>query len=146
MQRVYDFLKKCGTYYLATIEREEPRVRPFGTIEIYNGFFYIQTGKSKDVSAQIHTNPSIEICAFDGEKWLRLTAEAQADESIEAQEHMLNAYPELKRMYQPGDGNTEVFRLEKPLAIFYSFTGEPEIIDCRGESGGDHYEHHDYHG
>ena len=131
MNSVYEFLKKCKTYYLATVDGDEARVRPFGTIDLYKGKLYIQTGKSKSVSKQMHHNPTVELCAFDGEKWLRITAEAIEDDDIEAQKHMLDAYPELQAMYKPGDGNTEVFRLEKALAYMYSFTEPPVCIDLR---------------
>lgn len=128
MQRVYDFLKACKTYYLATVEDGQPRVRPFGTVDLYNGRLYIQTGRSKAVSRQLHANPNVELCAFNGEKWLRLCAKATADDSIDAQTHMLDAYPNLKAMYQPGDGNTEVFFLHDATATFSSFTAAPEVI------------------
>lgn len=128
MQRVYDFLKKCGTYYLATLDGEQPRVRPFGTIDFFEGKLYIQTGKMKDVSKQMSKNPKIEICAFDGEKWIRIEARAVEDERIESQVHMLEAYPDLKAIYTPGDGNTQVFYLKEATATISSFTDAPEVI------------------
>ena len=87
MNEVYEFLKKCGTYYLATVEGDQPRVRPFGTVNIYNGKLYIQTGKSKAVSRQLHANPMAEICAFQDGKWIRVTGELVCDESREPQLH-----------------------------------------------------------
>lgn len=128
MQKVYEFLKKCGTYYLATVEDGQPRVRPFGTADIFEDRLYIQTGKSKDVSKQIQKNPKVELCAFDGEKWLRLTGTLIRDDRIEAKEHMLNAHPELKAMYSAADDNTEVLYFENAAAVFSSFTSEPETI------------------
>ncbi len=128
MNEVYEFLKSCQTYYLATVEGDQPRVRPFGTIDLFEGKLYIQTGAKKDVSKQIHANGKVEICAFDGSKWLRLAATAVADDNIEAQRHMLDAYPSLKAMYQPGDGNTEVFYLKDATATFSSFTEAPKTI------------------
>lgn len=125
MNEVYEFLKKCGVYYLATAEGDQPRVRPFGTAEIFEGRLYIQTGKVKDVANQMKENPKVELCAFSGGKWIRITAEAVLDENIEAQKHMLEAHPELKAMYQPGDGNTEVYYLKNATARICSFT-EPE--------------------
>ncbi|MBR3620937.1 MAG: pyridoxamine 5'-phosphate oxidase family protein [Clostridia bacterium] len=129
MKRVYDFLKKVDTYYLATVEGDQPRVRPFGTIDLYNGRLYIQTGKVKKVAQEMKENPKIEIAAFDGERWIRLSATAVLDESIAAQEHMLAAYPSLQAMYKPGDGNTEVYYLENAKAVFCSFTQAPETIE-----------------
>lgn len=128
MQKVYDFLKKCNTYYLATTDGDQPRVRPFGTIDLFEDKLYIQTGKIKDVSKQILKNPEIEICAFDGEKWLRIQAVAVEDDRVEARQHMLDGYPELQNMYSATDDNTQVFYLKDATATFSSFTEEPEII------------------
>ena len=128
MQEVYEFLKKCGTYYLATMDGDQPRVRPFGTIDLFDGRLTIQTGKIKDVSRQMIRNPKIEICAFDGERWLRITATAVEDSRIEAQEHMLAAYPLLQGMYQAGDGNTQIFALTQVTATFSSFTEAPRTV------------------
>ncbi|MCQ2751522.1 MAG: pyridoxamine 5'-phosphate oxidase family protein [Coriobacteriales bacterium] len=128
MQEVYDFLKKCQTYYLATDDNGQPRVRPFGTIDIFDGALTIQTGKVKDVSKQMHANPNIEICAFDGDKWLRVCAKAIEDNRLEARVHMLDAYPNLQKMYKPDDGNTEVFKLTEVTATFSSFTEPSKTI------------------
>lgn len=122
MQEVYEFLKKCGTYYLATEEDGQPRVRPFGTIDLFDGRLTIQTGKVKEVSRQMLRNPRVELCAFDGERWLRLAATAVEEPRLEAQKHMLDAYPSLQSMYQPGDGNTQIFALTEATATFSSFT------------------------
>lgn len=128
MQEVYDFLKKCGTYYLATMEGDQPRVRPFGTIDLFDGKLTIQTGKKKEVSKQMMENPKIEICAFDGQRWLRISATAVEDPRLEAQKHLLDAYPSLQEMYQAGDGNTQIFALEQGIATFSSFTEAPYRI------------------
>lgn len=128
MQEVYEFLKQCGTYYLATMEGDQPRVRPFGTVDLYEGKLYIQTGKKKDVSKQMHANSKVELCAFQNGTWLRVAATAVADDSLEAQKHMLDAYPNLQAMYQPGDGNTEVFYLKDATATFSSFAAPPRMV------------------
>ena len=128
MQEVYEFLKKCGTYYLGTVDGDQPRVRPFGTNDLVAGRLTIQTGKIKDVSRQMIRNPKIEICAFDGERWLRIAATAVEDSRIEAQEHMLAAYPSLQGMYQAGDGNTQIFALTQETATFSSFTEAPRTV------------------
>ncbi|MCH5343431.1 MAG: pyridoxamine 5'-phosphate oxidase family protein [Acetatifactor sp.] len=128
MQRVFDFLKECGAYYLATVEGDQPRVRPFGTVDIFEGKLYIQTGKVKDVSKQIQKNSKVELCAFNGEKWVRVTGKLVRDERVEAKEHMLDSYPNLKAMYSPADDNTEVLYFEDAIATFSSFTSEPEVI------------------
>ncbi len=129
MNEVYEFLKAAGTYFLATLDGDQPRVRPFGTIDLYDGRLYIQTGKRKDVADQMKANPKIEICAMHEGKWLRIQAEAILDENIEAQVHMLDNYPSLKNMYTPGDGNTEVYYLTNASAILCSFTEEPVAFE-----------------
>ena len=128
MKRVEQFLKDAGTYYLATVEGDQPRVRPFGTIHIFEGKLYLQTGKIKDVSKQIHANPKAEICAFKDGEWLRVAGELIEDERREARVSMLEAYPALQKMYSPDDGNTEVFYFKNAVATFSSFTKEPEVI------------------
>ena len=128
MQEVYDFLKKCNTYYLATIENDQPRVRPFGTIDLFEGKLYIQTGKIKEVSKQIQKNPKVELCAFDGQKWLRLAGTLVRDDRIEPKEHMLENYPMLKAMYSASDDNTEVLYFKNATATFSSFTEAPKSI------------------
>ena len=122
MEEVYAFLKACDTYYLATMDGEQPRVRPFGTIDLFNGQLTIQTGRKKDVAQQMLAHPQVEICAFDGKHWLRLAAKAVEVPEVAAQEHMLDAYPNLRAMYAPGDGNTMIFALEDVTATFSSFT------------------------
>lgn len=128
MEEVFEFLKQCGTYYLATDDNGQPRVRPFGTIDLFEGGLYIQTGRSKDVYHQMEKNPRVELCAFDGKRWLRLTATAKTDNRVEAEKHMLDAYPHLLSRYQPGDGNNVVLRLENVTATFSSFTEEPKTM------------------
>lgn len=128
MQEVFDFLKQCGTYYLATVEGDQPRVRPFGTVDIFEGKLYIQTGKSKEVSKQLQKNPKAEICAFGEGKWLRIAGRLVSDDRVEAKEHMLDNYPDLKTLYSATDGNTQVLYFEDAVATFSSFTEEPRVI------------------
>ena len=128
MQKVEKFLKEAGTYYLATIDGDQPRVRPFGTVNIFEGKLYIQTGKSKDVSKQIHSNPKVEICAFKDGDWLRVACTLVEDDRREARQSMLDAYPSLQAMYSADDGNTEVFYIKDATATFSSFTKAPEVV------------------
>ena len=128
MQEVYEFLKKCGVYYLATAEGDQPRVRPFGTQDIFEGKLYIQTGKSKAVSRQLQANPKVEICAFSNGQWLRITGKLVRDDRVEAKRHMLDAHPNLKAMYSAEDDNTEVLYFEDAEATFSSFTDAPRTV------------------
>ena len=128
MERVCDFLKTAGAYYLATVEGDQPRVRPFGTAHIFEGKLYIQTGKCKPVSKQIMENPKVELCAFKDGAWVRVAAELVEDDRVEARKSMLDAYSELRAMYDENDGNTQVFYLKNAVATFSSFGGEPEVV------------------
>ena len=128
MKRVEQFLKEAGTYYLATVDGDQPRVRPFGTVNVFEDKLYIQTGKVKDVSKQLHANPKAEICAFKNGEWLRVAGTLVEDDRREARASMLDAYPNLRSMYSEDDGNTEVFYIKDAVATFSSFTSEPEVV------------------
>jgi len=128
MQEVHDFLKGCGAFYLATIEGDQPRVRPFGAVNIFDGKLYIQTGKVKDVSKQMAAHPNIEICAFNGKEWIRVRATAVEDDRVEAKQSMLDAYPQLQGRYSATDANTQALYLKDATATIASFDGDPRVI------------------
>lgn len=128
MNEVYEFIKKCGTYYLATVEDGQPRNRPFGTVNIFEGKLYIQTGKKKDVSRQIQQNPCVELCCFNGQEWLRLSGKLVRDDRVEPKAAMLEQYPDLKGMYSPTDDNTEVLYFTDATATIASFAAAPKTI------------------
>ncbi len=129
MENVYEFLKDAGVYYLATVEGDQPRVRPFGTVNLFEGKLYIQTGKIKPTSKQLLANPKAEICAFKDGTWLRVAGELIEDDRVEAKKSMLDAYPNLRAMYDENDGNTQVFYFRKAVATFASFGGEPVVVE-----------------
>lgn len=129
MDKIYEFLKAAQTYYLATVEGDRPRVRPFGTVDLFEGKLYIQTGKVKSVSKQIAANPNVELCAFKDGRWLRVAGELVNDDRVEAKAHMLDNYPELKGMYSAEDDNTQVLYFKNATATFSSFTEAPEVIE-----------------
>ena len=126
LEKVAEFLKGAGTYFLATVDGDQPRVRPFGTAHIFEGRLYIQTGKVKNVSKQLHANPKAELSAFKDGVWIRVSGEFVPDDRREAKTSMLDAYPDLRNMYSEDDGNTEVFYLTNATATFSSFTAAPE--------------------
>jgi uncharacterized pyridoxamine 5'-phosphate oxidase family protein len=128
MKRVHDFLKNAEVYYLATGEGDQPRVRPFGTVNEFEGKLYIQTGKIKPTSRQLASNPKAEICAFANGEWVRVSCELAEDDRYEAKKSMLDAYPSLQRMYAVGDGNTVVYYIEDGEATFSSFTAAPRTV------------------
>lgn len=129
MKRVYDFLKEAGTYYLATEEGDQPRVRPFGTVHLYEGKLYIQTGKGKSVAKQIAANPKVELCAMKGDEWIRVCGTLVEDDRTQAQESMLEEYPSLRAMYTTGpQGNTAVYYFKDAVATVSSFSHPPVTI------------------
>lgn len=125
MQEVYDFLKNAGTYFLATEDGDQPRVRPFGTIDLFEDKLYIQTGKSKDVYKQIVANPKVELSACAGLDWLRVAATLVPDDRVEPKKYMLDNYPNLRTMYDENDDETIVLYLKDATATFASLTGSP---------------------
>ena len=129
MKRVLEFLKNADVYYLATVEGNQPRVRPFGTIHEFEGRLYIQTGKIKPTSKQLRDNPLAEICAFKDGAWIRVSGELVDDDRVEAKKSMLDAYPNLRHMYDENDGNTQVLYFKNATATFYAFGKEPEIVN-----------------
>ena len=128
IEKITQFLKEAETYYLATVEGDQPRVRPFGTAHLYEGKLYIQTGKVKDVSKQLLANPKAEICAFKNGEWIRVAGELVEDDRVEARQSMLDAYPSLQKLYAADDGNTQVFYFRNATATISAFTHEPEVI------------------
>jgi uncharacterized pyridoxamine 5'-phosphate oxidase family protein len=130
MHEVYDFLKKCEHYFIATVDGDQPRVRPFGTAVIFENKLYIQTGKKKRVSKQMKANPKVEICALDlsAGRWLRIAATVVNDDRKEVKQYVLDQYPSLKSMYSADDDNTQVLYLKDVTATFSSFAGESKEI------------------
>ena len=120
--KMVEFIKGCKTYFLATCENGKPKVRPFGTINVFEDKIYIQTGKKKDVAKQIASNPYVEISCFNGEKWLRLSGKLVEDERVEAKKNMLDNYPELRSMYNENDVNTVVYYFDEASAYYGMFT------------------------
>ena len=128
MKETYEFLKKCGTFYIATIDGDKPRVRPFGVVNIFEDNLKILTGKVKKVSKQIEINPNVEICGFCEGKWIRVSTKLVRDDRVEAKQSMLDANPELKNMYSAQDDNTEVLYFTSAESTIYSFTDAPVVF------------------
>lgn len=128
MKEVLEFIKSCGVYYLATTDGDQPRVRPFGTAEEFEGKLYIQTGKKKDCYKQLLENPNAEICCFKDGRWLRLKGKLIPDDRVEAKKDMLDKNPSLRGMYNENDDNTIVLYFEEGEATFYSFTEAPKTV------------------
>lgn len=126
MEEVYNFLKQCDNYFLATMDGNQPKVRPFGTAHIFEGKIYILTGKQKLVAQQIAKNHRISICALDttGDTWLRIEADAMEDDRVVARKSMLDAYPKLRSKYNENDNNTIVYYLKNATATIETFSGE----------------------
>ena len=129
MNEVRDFLKESGIFFIATIDEDKPRVRPFGVAEIYDNHLYIQTGKRKDVFKQIESNPFVEICAFKNGSWIRVSGKLVLDDRVEVKKYMLDQNPELRSMYNENDDNTAVLYFDGGKAVISSFTDAPKIIE-----------------
>ena len=129
MSKVNDFLTEAGVFYLATVDGDQPKVRPLGAHLEMDGKVLFGVGDFKDVYKQLLANPKFEICAYDGSAWIRVCGEAVLDERIEAQQHMLDENPGLKNMYKAGDGNTAVFCIKNGVAVISSFSAEPVTIE-----------------
>ena len=128
IEKVCQFLSEAGTYYLATVEGDQPRVRPFGTVLLCGDRLYIRTGKVKPVSRQISANPKVEVCAFKDGRWLRIAGELVNDDSHEVKVAMLEKMPSLKAMYSADDDNMQMLYFRNATATFSSFTDAPETI------------------
>ena len=129
MKEVRDFLKESGMFFIATIDNNKPRVRPFGVVEIYEDRLYIQTGKKKDVFKQIENNPNVEICSFNNGKWIRIEGKLILDDRVEVKKYMLDQNPELRSMYNENDDNTAVLYIAGGKAVISSFTEPPKTIE-----------------
>ena len=129
LSKVLTFLDDAQTYYLATVEGDQPRVRPFGTALVYNDKLYIQTGKVKAVSKQLAVNPKAEICAFKDGKWIRITGELVEDDTREVKTLMLEKMPILRQMYNEDDGNMQMLYFKNAKVVFASFGGAPEEFE-----------------
>ena len=128
IEKAAKFLEEAGCYYLATVENDQPRVRPFGTVLLFGDKLYIQTGKVKEVSKQIAANPKVEVCAFNGSKWIRITGELVSDDNYDAKVAMLEKMPNLKALYSPDDDNMQMLYFKNATATFSSFTEAPETV------------------
>lgn len=129
MEEIVKFLKESGMYFIATVDGDKPKVRPFGTSEIFENHLYIQTGKKKDVFKQIVSNNNVEICAFNKDKWIRISGNLILDDRLEAKKYMLDKNPTLRSMYDENDDNTAVLYFEKGKAVIYSFTEDSKVIE-----------------
>lgn len=129
IERVVSFLEGAGTYYLATVEGDQPRVRPFGTVLAYEGKIYIQTGKIKPVAHQLKANPKAEICAYKDGAWVRISGELVEDDRREVRVAMLDKMPTLRAMYNEDDGNMLMLYFKNAKAVFSSFTAPSETVE-----------------
>ncbi|MDD5953142.1 MAG: pyridoxamine 5'-phosphate oxidase family protein [Oscillospiraceae bacterium] len=128
MERIAQFLKEVDPYYLATVEGDQPRVRPFGTAHLFEGRLYVLTGKRKKIYGQLLENPKVELCACKENEWLRVSGELVEDDRRQARQSLLEAYPSLQALYDADDGNTAVFYFRNATAVFNVFQQEPEVF------------------
>jgi len=133
MRQTHDFIKNAGHYFIATVDKDQPHVRPFGTIHIFEGRLYIQTGRKKKVGRQLKSNGKIELCAMKDDKWIRLSGTVAEDPRHEAKSSMLDAYPSLKKIYSPDDDNTMVlfFVPGTATATIYSYGNNAAPVELK---------------
>ena len=131
MQEVQNYLKECGAFYIATVDGDQPRVRPFGVSDIINGRLYIMTGKVKDVFKQMDANGKFEICALkpSGSEWMRLSGTLVNDDDLAVKTEFLERNPGLKSMYKPDDGNMAVLYITNATARFCSFSAPERVVN-----------------
>ena len=131
MQEVQAFLKDCGAFFIATVDGDQPRVRPFGVSEIIDGRLYIMTGKVKDVFKQMVKNGKFEICALkkSGSEWMRISGTLINDETLSVKEEFLKRNPGLKSMYKADDGNMAVLYITNGTARFSSFSAPQRTVN-----------------
>ena len=131
MQEVQAFLKDCGAFFIATVDGDQPRVRPFGVSEIIDGRLYIMTGKVKDVFKQMAKNGKFEICALkkSGSEWMRISGTLINDETLSVKEEFLKRNPGLKSMYKADDGNMAVLYITNCTARFSSFSAPERTVN-----------------
>ena len=127
MKETFEYLRKAGVFYVATVDGDKPKVRPFGVVEIYENKLYVLTGKKKQVSKQIQNNPNVEICTSIGETWIRISGKLIRDDRVEAKQYILDKNPQLKGMYSAQDDNTEILYFEDAESTICSFTEAPKI-------------------
>ncbi len=126
LQEIKDYLAECRVFYLATVDGDQPRVRPFGVSEIYNGRLYLMSGKSKEVFKQLVANPKFELSATkaNGAEWIRVSGRLVNDDDVVMKQYLLDQNPELKQLYK-ADDNMAAMYITDGEARFFSFN-EPE--------------------
>ena len=124
MNEVINYLNECGVFFISTVDGSKPKVRPFGFAMDYQGKLCICTSNKKAFFSQIKANPSVEICASKGAKWMRLYGDAVVCTSPESQAKALEVMPMLSGMYSVGDGSFEIIALDNAIADFNTMTGE----------------------
>lgn len=129
MNKIVEELKKVKIFYVATIDNDQPRVRPFSSVSEFEGNAYLCTGKQKEIYKQISKNPKVELSGmYDGGSWLRVSATLVKDDRIEAQEAVLNDPTGPSQLYTAGDNKFVVYRLTDVKAFKYNFYAAPVKI------------------
>lgn len=130
MNKATEYLKSCGTFYLATDENGQPHVRPFGAVCEFEGKLYIVTNNQKKVYQQMKANGKVEICGMHKGTWIRVEGTVKEDTRREARVAMMDANTAaLSSMYTVDDNLMTVFYFEHGTATIYSFTADPEVIE-----------------
>ena len=128
-ERIVRILKQAKTFFFATVDGDQPRVRPYNAVVEFDDKVYFYTNNHKSAFKQMMDSPKIELCALISEdRWIRVSGKIVFDYRAEAKKAMLDANPELKKMYSENDKIFEVFYLSNMAAAIHSLHERPEVI------------------
>ena len=132
LQKTLNFLQKCGTFYVATTDGNQPRVRPFGLVIEHENKLWFGTANTKEVYRQLMANPRIEISATSPTmEWVRLSGQAVFESNAEVKRKAFELLPMLANIYQGSEDPVfEVFYLAEAEAVFQgmgNYGAPPEV-------------------
>ena len=127
INKVFEFLQSAGTFYLATVEGDQPRVRPYGAMMLYEDKIYIMAFGLTNATRQIAANPKAEICAFKG-MTLRIECKLVEDNRPETQKALIEKMPVLKPALGENGENGIMYYLADATATFFKMMEPIETV------------------
>ncbi len=129
MSKVKDFLAEAGIFFMATVDGDQPKLRPLGAFLEEDGKLIFGVGDFKNVYRQMRANPLVEIaaCKKDGH-WLRYTGRAVFETDERYAEEMIRQ-SHLEAIYNEQTGHKLMtFHLEDATAVDIAIMGEGESL------------------
>ena len=129
MSKIKDFLASTGVFFMATVDGDQPKLRPLGAFIEDGDKLVFGVGDFKNVYRQMLANPRVEIvaCKPDGH-WLRYTGKAVFETDGKYAEQMIRD-SHLEAIYNEQTGNKLMtFRLEDATAVDIPIMGEGESL------------------